>query len=237
MRINGLCAGSWIHYLPDIVVLAFFIVMIIVSARRGFVGCMLNIVSSVVAFILAASLASAVVDGTGGLFGLESVVIKSMTKTFAKVEGFGLDISQVGLEEALERGEVSAVLARLVMSTAGGKEHPPGTTLARLLGEATGSFAVLLVAGILLFILIKIGVRLLKKILSVVVNKIPLLGGVNRILGGLFGILYASLIVSGVLAILAVLPFEGISVFLSKSIFVSFLYENNVLVILLASFL
>ncbi len=237
MRLNGLCAGSWIHYLPDIIVLAFFIIMIIVSARRGFVGCMLNIVSSVVAFILAASLASAVVDGTGGLFGLESTLVKSMTKTFSKVEGFGLDISQVGLETALEKGEVSPILARLVMSTAGGRELPPGTTMAQLLGDATGALATRLIAGIVIFIAIKIGVRLLKKILSVVVNKIPLLGGVNRILGGVFGILYASLIVSGVLAILAILPFEGISVFLSKSIFVSFLYENNVLVILLASFL
>ncbi len=238
MILNGLCAGGLTSYLPDILAIGFFLLMIVVSARRGFVGCILNIVSSLLAIILAVALASAVVDGTGGLFGLQSSMTKSPTKTFLKVDGFGVDVSQTGVEAALQQQNVSAILARLVLKVAGKQEEiAAGTTLAQLLGEATGSLAARLIAGIVLFIAIKITVRLLRGLLTSLVEKIPLLGSVNRILGAVFGGLYALIIVSAVLALLAVVPVEGISTFLSKSLLVGFLYEHNILVIMLSWFL
>ncbi len=237
MFLNRLCATNWIPYIPDILVGVFFLVMLIISARKGFINCILSIVSSVFAFILAISLAGALVDATGGLFGLQGVFSKGLTNSFAKIEGFNVDVSQTGVESALDSQNVTAILARLVLKMAGKQEQiAAGTTLAALLGEATGSLAVRLLAGLVIFIGIKIVIRILKKALSALVDKIPVLGGVNRWLGALFGLLYAWIIVSAILAVLAVIPAEGISLFFAKTTFVRFLYEHNVLVIILSWF-
>ncbi len=237
MNLYSLCASGFTAYLPDIAVGIFALVMVFVSARRGFIGCVLGIVSSLVAVILAISLAGAVVDGTGGFFGLQGSFQATFEKSFAKTDGFNVDISQVGLETALKTQDVSAILSRLALKAFGGEELAAGTTLAMLLGEATASLAVRLIAGILLFIVIKIVVRLLRRILSGIVDNIPLLGGVNRLLGGAFGLVYAWVIVSAILAVLAVIPSLEVAAFLENTLFVGLLYERNIVVIALSWFL
>ncbi len=235
---NGLCAAVWIRYLPDILVGAFFLISIFISARRGFIGCVLGIVSSVLAFVLAVSLAGALVDGTGGLFGLEESLTKSFGKTFLKVDGFGVDVSQTGVKEALEAQKVSSVVSLLVVKVAGKQEQiAAGTTLASLLGQATGSLAARLLAGLVIFIGVKILIGLLKRVLSRVIDKIPVLGGVNRWLGALFGLLYAWIIVSAILAVLALIPGKAITAFFAKTVFVELLYEHNIVILLLGWFL
>ncbi len=238
MSLFSLCAAKWVSYTPDIVVAIFFLIMIILSAYKGFIGCLLGIVTSLVAVLLAVFLSGVVVDGTGGLFGLQGVLAGKFASTFAKVDGFNVDVSSVGVEAALKSQDVSAVLSRLVLKIAGKEEEiAAGTTLATLLGKAVGSLAARLIAGVLLFILIKVVVTLLKKMLKSVLDNIPVLGGVNRVLGGVFGLLYAWVIVSAILMVFALIPNSGITLFLTKGWVVRFLYEHNILVIMLGWFL
>ncbi len=237
MNSYSLCAGGALAYIPDILVGIFAIIMIFSCARKGFIGCILGVVSSIVAIFLAISLSSVIVDATGGLFGLQNTLAGVFEGSFAAKEGFNVDItSQEGLVEALESQNVSAIIARLVLKT-NEQDFAAGTTLAMLVGDAMGSLAARLIAGVVLFIAIKLVVRLLKKILSGVLENVPLLGGVNRLLGGAFGLIYAWLIVGALLALLAVLPFGGVTTFLQSSLFVGWLYDHNILVIVLSWFL
>ncbi len=237
MSLYSLCAG-WTRYIPDILVGLFFLITLIVSAKKGFIGCILGIVSSLVAVIVAVSFAGAFADGTGGLFGLQGSLTDTFEKTFLNMDGFSVDVSAVGLETALKEQNISAIVSKLVLKVAGNQEEiATGTTLASLLGEAIASLTVRLIAGLLLFILVKIVVRLLKRILKGLVDKIPLLGGVNRVLGGVFGLLYAWVVVSALLAVLAVIPITGITAFFERTLFVGFLYEHNGLVYILSWFI
>ncbi len=238
MILNSLCAAKWTAYIPDIVVGIFAIIMIIVSARKGFVGCLLGIVSSLVALVLAITLSGKVADATGGLFGLQGLLADKIGASFAKTEGLNVDVSITGVEEALKTQNVSAILGRLVLKVAGKQDEiAAGTTLAMLMGQATGKLAVRLITGIVLFIVIKLVVFILKKIMKSIMENIEALGTIDRILGALFGCVYALAIACVILAVLAVFPVNAIGVYFSDTLFVKYLYLHNPLVLLLSHFI
>ena len=238
MFLNTLCAVQWWNYIADVVVAIYVIVMIIVCAKKGFITCLLGTVSTLVALIVALSFASSVLEGTGGLFGLQDWFYKTFTDSFAKIEGFDADVSTQGVEAALKEHNVSAILAGLVLKVAGKQDTiAPNTTLAMLLGEATSGLAGTIVAALALFILIKLGVRILRGALNAVVNKLVIIKGLNVFLGAVVGALQALILVCAILAILTVFPVVSVSAYLEKSLYLGLLYENNPLVNLLGLFL
>lgn len=238
MLINTFCAVQWTNYILDGIVALFALIMLIVCAKKGFIDCFFGMISTVVALIVAIAFAKTVLNATDGLFGLQGWLYTKLEGSFAKVAGFNADISAVGVEAALEEHNVSAILAGLVMKLVGKQESiPEGTTLAMLLGEATSRLAATLIAGLVLFILIKLVVRLLRGILESIASKVDVLNGINALLGAAVGILQAALIVCSILAVLAIFPNEGITTYLSNTLFVGKLYLHNPLVSILGSFL
>lgn len=236
MALHALCAAHWSTYVIDIAVALGILIATFVCGKKGFISCLFGIVSTLVAFLLAISLANVFLNITGGLFGLQGVFEGSFEEFFLKLEGFDGDISESGVQAALETSNAPAILARLALKMSDGAEVPAGTTLAHLLGEATASLAATLISGALVFVLVKLGVFFLKKILNGIVEKINLLRSVNTLLGSLFGLLYSVLIVCVALAVFAVIPISGISAYLSQTVLVGFLYEKNLLVIMMSWF-
>ncbi len=235
---NALCAVQWSNYILDIAVVALFLVMAIICGSRGFFSCILGIISTVAALLAAIFLAKLVVDATGGLFGLQGVFAKKFSGTFSKLGGFDVDVSGADVETALKTSSVPAVLARLVLKIVGKQEGvAAGTTLGQLVGQATASLATTLIAGLIIFILVKILVGLLKRVLNNAADNVGSLGWVNSLLGALYGVLCALLLVSALLAVLAVIPINALSNYLSKTLFVGALYAHNPLVYILSWFL
>ena len=238
MFFNNLCAINWVNYIADAVVAIYALIMIIVCAKKGFVTCFFGIVSTLVALIIALVFAKNVLKGTDGLFGLQEWFCKTFTNSFAKMEGFNADISAQGVEAALKEHNVSAILASLVLKVAGKQETiEVGTTLAMLLGEATSSLAATIVSALALFILIKVGVRIIRGILNAIVSKLFIMQGLNIILGGAVGALQALIVVCAILAFLTVFPVVAVSQYLENSFFLCYLYKANPLVNILGVFL
>ena len=238
MDIHLICAASWTGYIADAIVILFALLMIIICGKKGFIGCLLGMISTLIAFIAAIFLAKPVLGLTDGLFGLQEKIGLSFTESFAKIKGFDADISSVGVEAALEANNVAAVFAALIIKLIGKQEVlAPGTTLAGLLGNATSRLAATLIAGVAVFILIKLVVLLLKGVLRSVVKKIKLVGGIDMLLGALVGFLQAFLIVCGILAGLAVLPIESVSTYFDDTLFVGKLFAHNPLITILGWFL
>ncbi len=235
--ISNLCAGAWLYYAIDAAVVLFLLIMTLNSGKKGFVTCLFGVVSNLVALILAAMFCKTVLEATGGLFGLEALYAEKLEGIFAGLTGFDVDISTSNVKTALETQNVPAVLAKIVLKMTGDADVPAGTTLAYLLGQAVGSLAGMLTCGILLFIAIKLVVSILKKVLNGLIEKLTLLRGLNTLLGSAFGLLYALVIISLVLAILTVLPINGVGEFLSDTLLVSALYSHNPLIYLLSVFL
>lgn len=232
----GLCAVAWQKYIADIIVILFIIGFTVVCAKRGFIDCFFGFISTLVALILAVSLAKTFMNVTGGLFGARSALTKPLTKWFSKFDGFDVDISAIGAKEALENTDLPAIIAKLVLKSTG-KTLDEGTTLGILLGETVAKLLCLLLCFLALFILIKLLISILKKALNKIASSIPILDGINALLGAAAGLLQALFIVCVIIGVLTLFPSQTITEYFSNSLFIGALYEHNPLVALLGLFL
>lgn len=230
--LNGLCA-TWANTAVDIIVIVVLAIFAIVGARKGFVDCFFGFISTIVAIILAFSLAQPMLGWTGGLFGLQGVLEQACINAFAGVKGFALDVSNEGLTAMLAEQNLPQFLVDMVVSGVGNSEIPAGTTLAMLVGQPLGELATTLIVGILLFILSKLLLSLLKNIISGIVRRLPIIGTVNGLLGLVVGALQGLLIVSGVIAVLGVLPVDGMALFFNECAVLGWLYNQNFINVIL----
>lgn len=231
-----LCAASWQHWIADGIALLFVIGFTIVCAKRGFIDCFFGFISTLVAFILAVSLAKTFMNVTDGLFGTRNALAKSLTNWFSDWKGFDVDISAIGTEEAVKHADLPAVIAKLILKTTDSTLEP-GTTLGMVLGSTVARLLCLLLCGLVVFILIKILIKILRKALTKVADSIPILDGINSLLGALVGFLQAFLILSVIVGILTLFPSDTISEYFANTYLVKVLYEHNPLVGILGLFL
>lgn len=230
--LQNLCAVKWSNYILDGVALLLILGFAIVCARRGFVECFFSFITVTVAVILAVSLAKGLLSITGGLFGMQDALTKSFTGKFEKVEGFTAVVSgDGGLEAALQEQNMPGILVNLAVKWFGsGESLPEDTTIAMILGEVSARLLSLLISGVVIFLVSFICLFLLKKILSALINSISLLGFVNALLGVCVGIIESLLIIYAVLAVVTLIPSAAIEGYLSNSLFLGILYENNLLI-------
>lgn len=236
MTLQMLCAG-FANYLVDIIVVLILAGFTLVCARRGFIDCFFEFVSTIAAFLFALLLTKAVVSATGGLFGLQDVMGKSLEGAFLKIKGFDTELSAVGMEAALEAKNIPGFLVRLIVNTFGDSTLPAGTTIATVAGGSVARLATMLIVFALLYALVWFVFFLLRKILNALAEKITLVHRVNCILGGVAGFVEGILIVYGVLALISLIPSEGMMTYFNNSILVGFLYNNNLLSIMLGWFI
>lgn len=213
-------------YVVDGIALVVVLVCAVASARKGFVRCLFGLLSTIAALVVAFLLMKTVVSATDGLFGLQGVIETAATNGLSKLTGFDVDISSAGLEASLQ-GKLPSFLIALVAENFGSAELPLGTTAAMVVGETLGSLAVNLIAWLALFILTKLVLRVVRNIVSSIVEKLPIVGALNSLLGLAVGVLQGVLIVSAVLAIVALIPAESVVGFFNECIFVKYLYNHN----------
>ncbi len=236
MTLQMLCAG-FANYLVDIIVVLILVGFTLVCARRGFIDCFFEFVSTIAAFLFALLLTKVIVSATGGLFGLQDVMAKSLEGSFLKIKGFDTELSEVGMEAALEAKNIPGFLVRLIVKTFGDSTLPAGTTIATVAGGSLARLATMLIVFALLYALVWFVFFLLRKILNALAEKITLVHRVNSILGGVAGFIEGILIVYGVLALISLIPSDGMMTYFNNSIVVGFLYNNNLLSIMLGWFI
>ena len=214
-------------YVVDAVALLVILVFAAKASRKGFVDCLFGLISTVGAFVITLLFTKSFLSLTGGLFGLQGVFAGSFEKTFSEVVGFNIDVSAQGIENALADKNLPAFLLDMIMENFQGSDIPYGTTLAMLVGGELGKLAATLLAGVALFFIAKLVLRVLKNVISGLVQSIPIVGTVDSALGFVVGILHGVLIVSLAIAVLALIPSESVSAFFSEGILVNFLFHNN----------
>ena len=186
-----------------------------------------GLISTVVAVSLAFMLAQPVLEWTGGLFGLDPLIKSGCVSALGNIEGFNTSIAAADLASALAAKGLPEFLVNAIVQSVGAQELPTGTTLAMVAGEALGAFASMLVSGLIVFVLAKLLLRIVRGVLTRIVRAIPLIGSLNSLLGFVVGALQGLLIVSGILAVLALMPNEGLMSFLSECTVAGWLYNNN----------
>ncbi len=234
--LHTLCAG-FSNYLADIVVALVLAGFVIVCARRGFIDCFFVFVSTVIAFLVALLLTKAVVSWTGGLFGLQELMSNGLESSFMKVKGFDTELSASGMEASLEANNVPKFLIRLIVNAFGDETLPVGTTIATVAGGAIARFATMLIVFAALYVIARVVLFVLRKLFDSLARKITLVQKVNTLLGGVAGFVEGLLIVCAVLALLSLIPSEAVMSYLDNSLFIGFLYNHNIIPIMLGWFI
>ena len=84
-----------------------------------------------------------------------------------------------------------------------------------------------LACGAALFFLCKLVFVLLRKILTAALDRVPVVGKFNRLLGFIVGFLQGAFIIYGVLALLTLFPIAGVESFFADSLLLEFMFFKN----------
>ena len=226
-------------YIADIIFLTLLVVLMIMDARKGFIGVFFSFVSSVVAVLLALLFAARLQEATGGLFGLEAACGGWIGDGLSKISPFNIDISSEGIEAqiaslALPEFIKTAVLQEITALT---PEVAAGTLLGQYVGGILAQYLVLLLCGLALFFGVKIVMLILRKLLTNVAESVFLFRKINRLGGMLVGLFKGLVITCVILAIVALIPNEGLHSFFTQTMILKGFYNSNPNHIILASFL
>lgn len=215
-------------YAVDICFAIVLLVSAFAGAKKGFIKCVFGLVATLVALILAITLASTVAGLLPSVFGAEGSLAGKLETTFVKWKGFDTDISASGVEAALENVTLPGFIKDSIVKMAGEmNDLPEGATLASLAAPVVAQFLGLLICGILIFIVARLLLLLIEKILTKIVNSWGLAAMLNRTLGFAAGLLEALIFICGALAILSLIPVEGITTFFDKTLVLKYLYHQN----------
>ena len=226
-------------HIADLVFLVLIIIFAIVNARKGFVHCFFSIVSTVVAIILVCLFAGKVQEWTGGLFGLEDVLKNGIGNGLSKIAPFDIDISPSGIEAqlsgiALPEFIKDAVIQEVQSLT---PEVAEGTLLGQYVGGSIAELLSLLICSVALFFLVKLVMLILRGIFTKIAESVEFFRKINRLGGMLVGIFKAFVLVCVVLAVLSLIPNEGLVTFFDETLLLKGLYHQNPINLLLAGFL
>ena len=232
-----LCASSLPSYIGDLIAVIVILVFMLISARKGFINCLFKFISNIVALVVAFSLAKTFASITGGLFGIQAFFENSFAESLTNLPGFNVDVAGQDLQELLKEQDVSGLITSFILKNYANIDAPAGTTLAMLVAQSAALWISALIAGVILYFLVKFLMLLLRKFLTALINKIKIMGKINRLLGAAVGLVEGLLLVSVSASILSLINSAEIASIISNSYIISWLADNNPIVWLLGLFL
>lgn len=200
----------------SIVFLIIIIVLVIIGIIKGFLSLALGLAKGAIAALLAALLCNPI----GGLLAKTGIGggISNGVNSFLveKSEIFDMSLAteeekdafiKEGLSQALTEANIPGVVHEPITNVLKDKINIPvgeTRTVGRVIGDSVGLYVCVIIAFVLLVIIFSILLWLLQKLIKNV-NKVPVFGPTNRILGGVFGLLLALLIIGVVCYVLAII--------------------------------
>ena len=230
-------------YIIDIILLIGVIIWAIVDAKRGFITCFFSFVSTIVAILVVSIFSKSIIAGTNGLFGLEDLIGKGLGNWLGGVEIFNYDISPEGFEGYIDTLNLPEFFKASIINEIksfyevnGLDSIEAGTTLGYFVGATIAGYLVSIICAVVIFFLVKLIMLILRGIFNKIAESVPLFQKLNVIFGMLVGILKTLFFACLILAILSLIPSEGMTSFFNDTLVVNVLYNNNPVMALLQSF-
>ena len=228
-------------WIADIAALLIILIATLKDARKGFIKAVFGLVISVASIAVAFLCADMVTELTDGAFGLQDTIVNGLSTTFA---GWGLnfDVSQGGVQDALSSNsffKAMPYLVKVVMEKLPTVDSETVVYLNEHLASVVGVFATNVVVGIALFVLCRLVLSFVEKILTSLVEHITLLNALNTLLGATVGLLKGVITVALLCMLFTTLPvFGGLMEKMPETLFVyEWFFANNPLTKILAYFM
>ncbi len=199
----------------DVAIVLAVLIFAIIGLKKGFFKSFFSLFSWVVCLIVAVLVAKYVAKWINGIHDFAGDIGNAIQGPLTSTNAFfGRAVSEFadaqGVLDAIP-ASLNKLLATLTKSVFTGKDIsvlPEGTTVGGVVGSSIGWLCMVVISGILVFIVLKIVVALLSKLFESLART-KVLGGLNKVLGLLFGVVKAGVIVFAIniaLVFLSLIP-------------------------------
>ncbi len=198
---------STIGLILDIAVVAIFVIFGIIGLKKGLLKSVLSIFSWGLCILIAFLTAKYVATWINGLYNFSGLIGNKISKSLVNMNAyFALPINTFAGKEALIEAipsNTNKLLTQLIKSVfSSNKVDMTSTnTIGNVVGSSLGHICFVVITGILVFIVLKIAVALLSKLFKNI-EQTKVLGGLNKVLGLVLGLLKATLIVGAINVVL-----------------------------------
>lgn len=220
----------------DIVLIAIMALFAFYGFIKGFTSLLVRFLAGILTLVLSFVLCRNAADFLNDVFGMTDKLGASIAGALPGVFGEELMSMPVSMVNEGNLGSLSVpkFIVNLLLKIASDGSVPADTAVVDVLAPAFAYYIAVVIGFVLCYILFRILFFLIGRLFKGV-NKIPLLGGVNRLLGFLLGAIQGFLVVYVALSVVDLLPFgflEGFKNLLAASKVASGIMSINVFGIL-----
>jgi len=191
---------STIGIVIDVVLIAVIVVFALIGLKKGLLKSVLSLFSWSVCLLIAIITAKYVAGCINGIYDFAGLIGDKITKSLNDVSVFFTHpVNQFATKEELigaMPNNINGLLKQLikVVFTNTSVDMQSTETIGSIVGEGLGGICMIIIAAILVFVVLKIVVKLLSKLFDNI-EKTKIIGGVNKILGLALGLVKAALII------------------------------------------
>lgn len=187
----------------DIAIVLVVVISTIIGYKKGFLKSVLSLFSWVVCLLIAVFTAKYVAGWLNGLYDFSALIGNKISKSLiGSNEFFTKAISSFANKEEIiatlpaDLNGLLKQLIKVVFSTAS-VDMTSSATIGSFVGACLGDICVVVAAGLLVFIVLKVVVSILSRLFDKI-DKTVILGGLNKLLGLALGLLRAGVIIIGI---------------------------------------
>ena len=198
----------------DLVIVAVLVIFAIVGFKKGLLKSVISLFSWVVCLIIAIFTAKYVARWINGIYDFSGLIGGKIENSLINMNDyFNRVISSFATKEDVVAGipeGINKLLVQLikVVFSSSAVDMQSEASVANVVGSSLGQICMVIIAGILVFIVIKIIIAILSRIFDNIART-KVLGGLNKVLGLLFGLVKAACVIvifNGLLVGLSLIP-------------------------------
>ncbi len=206
---------STIGIIIDIAIVLVLVIFGIIGYRKGFLKSILSLFNWTVCIAVAILTAKYVAGWINGVYNVSGFIgskiasgLNGIDEAFAKpVNAFASTDAIISELSAINMNKLLFQLVKVVFSNAN-VDMTTDSSISNVMGDSLGHICMLVISAILVFIVLKIVIALLSRLFDNIART-KILGGLNKILGLIFGVLKAGCMVvifNAILVALSLIP-------------------------------
>lgn len=228
--------------IPDIILLIAVLIMGIIQAKRGFFACVFSFVGAIAAIVISVVATPHLVTWLENTWGFTTAVSNWLEGIISNWSGFnvaigeaGTQISESDLTAALSAVGVPGFILQVIISLLPSVDFA-GKTIAQIVAPVWGGYILSGICYVVLFLVVRLVFWIVGKLLTKIFSSIKPIKVINSLLGFFVGLLQVAIFTYGLLFIATIIPWQAAHSYLQNSFVVGFMYNNNLLALLIGKF-